>query len=70
LIEKNYIIYFWVKKLAMRIFASSSRSPVQEQGRLALRVTAGFPVKIMPIAYAKEPVVIRLDRGIEGAQKG
>jgi hypothetical protein len=65
LVEQDHLVPLRIEVPAVARRAPRSRPAVHHQGRLALRVAAGFPVHEVPVADVEHSLVVRLDRRIE-----
>jgi hypothetical protein len=65
LVEQDHLVPLRIEVPAVARLAPRSRPAVHHQGRLALRVAAGFPVHEVPVADVEHSLVVRLDRRIE-----
>jgi hypothetical protein len=65
LVEQHDAINAWIEQPAMPRRTSRAGATVQNDGWLAVRIAAGFPVHAVAIANLEHAAVVRFDRWIQ-----
>ncbi|MCY1523448.1 hypothetical protein D9M68_583450 [compost metagenome] len=65
LIEQQHVIALRIEQLAVHGRAAAARAAVQKHGRLALRISAEFPIDLVAVAGIQRALAVGFDGRIE-----